>query len=119
MSSQRDPRAYLEDIERACGLVLRFSAGHSLATYEADEMLRSAVERQFQIVGEALILLRRHAPQLAAEVSDVERIIGFRHVIVHGYDTLDDETVWGIVVTRVAQLTDQVRELLDRLDPSR
>jgi uncharacterized protein with HEPN domain len=59
-------------------------------------MLRSAVERQFEIMGEALDALRRIAPEEAAKIPDLHRVVAFRNVLIHGYDSINDMTVWEI-----------------------
>lgn len=64
----RDPRAYLWHARRAAAFVVDFVADRSWAEYEADPLLRSAVERQFEIIGEALGQLGRAAPELAGSV---------------------------------------------------
>ncbi|CAL9674825.1 hypothetical protein SUDANB95_07758 [Actinosynnema sp. ALI-1.44] len=64
-----DPRAYLWDALHAVELLSQFSAGKSFTDYEADAMLRSAVERQFEIIGEALNQLRK----VDAELADAHR----------------------------------------------
>ena len=48
---QRDPRTYLFDMRQACDLISEFTAGRTLDQYQTDALLRSAVERQFQILG--------------------------------------------------------------------
>jgi uncharacterized protein with HEPN domain len=63
----RDPRTYLWDALRAAELIKEFSSGRTFTEYESDAMLRSAVERQFEIVGEALNQLSKRAPELAAK----------------------------------------------------
>ena len=88
---RRDPRAYLADIIEAAGLVIQFTKGLDLEAYRADRMVRSATERQLEIVGEALTQLRRVAPDISARIPDHRRIIGFRNVLIHGYDVVDDE----------------------------
>jgi hypothetical protein len=60
--------------------------GKTFADYDADPMLRSAVERQLMIVGEALNRLRRIEPELLASITDSRKIIAFRNILGHGYD---------------------------------
>ncbi|SEQ75235.1 HepT-like ribonuclease domain-containing protein [Lentzea albida] len=72
---RRDPRTYLWDALRAVELLAEFSSGKTFADYEADAMLRSAVERQFEIVGEALNNLSKVSPYLAASMPDLPRVV--------------------------------------------
>ena len=60
-------------------------------------MLRSAVERQFEIMGEAFVGLRRVDPELAAMIPDPRHIVAFRNVLIHGYATVDDRLVWAVI----------------------
>ena len=69
----RDPRAYLWDAVEAARAIGEFSSGRTLQEYEADRMLRSAVERQFEIVGEALGQFAKAAPDLAAQIPILPR----------------------------------------------
>jgi uncharacterized protein with HEPN domain len=77
-------------------------------------MLRSAVERQLMIVGEALNRLKKVEPTAAASVTDSRRIIAFRNVLVHGYDIVRDEVVWGILETDLTTLTRDVETRLEQ-----
>lgn len=67
---QRDARKYLHDIAHAADLVLSFTTGKALADYQADAMLRSAVERQLGIIGEALAQLAHLDEPLAAKIGE-------------------------------------------------
>ena len=58
-----ESRKYLYDMRQAARLLVRFSEGRTFEEYIADPMLRSAVERQFEILGEALAQLHRHDPE--------------------------------------------------------
>ena len=109
---QPESSALLWDARRAAGLVSDFVAGRTWADYEADPMLRSAVERQFEIVGEALNKLRRVDPTTAERVPDLPRIVAFRNVLVLGYATIDNELVWEAATTRVRTLASLVDSLL-------
>ena len=59
----RDPRAWLWDIQQAAKRVSRFLDGHDLPSYQSSDLVRSAVERQFEIIGEALSQLGKHSPR--------------------------------------------------------
>jgi uncharacterized protein with HEPN domain len=68
---------YLWDVQRAAERITRFTAGRTFDHYVADDMLAAAVERQFEIIGEAFVRLRRIAPDMVAMLPDVPQIIGF------------------------------------------
>ncbi len=75
-------------------------------------MMRSAVERQLGIIGEALNRLARVDPELAGRIPDIGRIVGFRNVLAHGYDVVDDEVVWTAIMLDVPELAAAVAALL-------
>ena len=75
-------------------------------------MLRSAVERTSEIIGEALNRALALEPSLAARVTDTRSIIAFRNVLVHGYATVADETVWGVVQGKLPTLQREIKSLL-------
>lgn len=104
---------YLWDARRAAERLTRFTAGSTLEAYRANEMLRSAVERQFEIIGEAFVGLRRVDPATADRIPDLPRIIAFRNVLIHGYASVDDLLVWGVVEADLARLLALVSGLLD------
>jgi uncharacterized protein with HEPN domain len=110
---QREPKAYLWDIAQATTSIHTFTAGKSLADYLADELLRSAVERKFGIVGEALSQLLRYFPEFHDRVTMVGDIIAFRNQVVHGYATLQDDIVWEIIQSYLPTLHREVLALLD------
>ncbi len=108
-----DPRKFLHDMRRACELLLRFTKSKTFEEYQADPLLRSAVERQCQIVGEGLYQLEKQDPELAARVPRSRDIINFRHVLVHGYHMIDDEVVWGTVKSNIPELFETLGRLLE------
>lgn len=79
-----DPRKSLHEMLKAARLVLKFTSGRSQAEYHHDEFLRAAVERELEIVGEALNRLFKVAPNIAAEISEHRAIIQFRNILAHG-----------------------------------
>lgn len=97
-------------------LILRFTRGRTFEEYANDPLLRSAVERQFEIVGEALNQMSRLDPGLAARVPALGDIIGFRNILVHGYAQVDDGIVWRATIDRLPSLVIVLRSLIDELD---
>lgn len=112
---RRDPNAYLRDALRASKAIQEFTAGKSLANYQASLLLRSAVERLFIIIGEALIQLRHLRPDLVVTISDHAQIIAFRNVLVHGYAAVDETVVWSIIDEKLPGFLLEVNQLLDDL----
>ena len=108
----RDPKAYLWDAKTAADAIADFVAGRTLEQYKSDLLLRSAVERQFEIVGEALNQLSRVAPGLASQVPDIGRIIAFRNILIHGYAIVDDEIVWRATGENLPGLRAKLESLL-------
>jgi uncharacterized protein with HEPN domain len=92
---QHETKKYLEDIALAAELIAQFTAGKTLADYMEDPMLRAAVERKFEIIGEALIQLSKRDAVVAGRISEHKRIIAFRNVLIHGYNNVDNLLVWG------------------------
>jgi uncharacterized protein with HEPN domain len=102
----------LYDMAEAADLVAEFVAGKTFDEYVQDAMLRSAVERQFEIIGEALNNALKLAPNLRTHIAGTERIIAFRNRLIHGYASVSSEIVWGIVEGNVPRLRRELAELL-------
>ncbi len=109
---RRDPRAYLYDILAAADSILAFAQGADLADYLENDMLRSAVERKFEIIGEALSQLARIDGELARRVSDWRDIIAFRNILIHNYAALDHSVVWRAQSEQLPSLRAEVAALL-------
>ncbi len=109
---QPEVRAYLYDLRKACTLIESFVAGKTFEDYRTDALLRSAVERQFSIIGEALNQMFRVAPELKGHISEATDIIGFRNWLVHGYASVSDEIVWGAATSRLARLQREIEHLI-------
>jgi uncharacterized protein with HEPN domain len=107
-----EAKKYLLDIQQAAALASEFVAGRTFADYQATAMLRAAVERQCEIIGEALAKLAKVDEPVAARISEYRRIIAFRNILIHGYAELDHRLVWDVVTTKVPTLTDEVSALL-------
>jgi len=104
-------RKLLLDLILACEETRAFCSGKTLDSFQSDRMLQLAVELQFEIIGEALYRLERVDPDdLPKKIPDYRRIVGFRNVIAHGYDIIDDAVLWDFAVNRIPELLKQVHE---------
>lgn len=103
----------LWDAQRAITNARRFVRGKRFEDYVADDMLRSAVERQLEIAGEALSKLRRIDPDAATRIPDLARLVGLRNVLIHGYASVDDRIVWGVVEAHLNAIEEAIQRLLE------
>jgi uncharacterized protein with HEPN domain len=105
-------RALLYDMQQAGMLVEDFISGKSFDDYVADPLLRSGVERQLEITGEALNQLARLDPDEVARITDYRRIIALRNILVHGYARVDHQVIWNIVERSLPVLRREVDALM-------
>lgn len=94
---KRDPRKLLWDAREAVDAIASFTQGKSASDYAESHLLRSAVERQFEIIGEALARLAKANAAMAAQIPMLRSIIGFRNILIHGYATVNDDMVWRTI----------------------
>jgi uncharacterized protein with HEPN domain len=114
---QRDARAFLWDIQQAADAIQRFVAGLDVRTYAEAELVHSAVERKFEIIGEALNQVAKLDPVLARRIPDIRDIIAFRNVLIHAYAVVEHDRVWRIAEASLPGLRVAVAALLDELGP--
>ena len=107
----RSPKL-LEDIRDAAAFVGEVTQGRTLAQYSADRLLRQAVERNFEIIGEAVRRLAQVDPASAEGIAQYPQIIAFRNILIHGYDLVDHALVWSTVQTQLPALLRDVQALL-------
>lgn len=105
-------RKLLFDVRESGRSIQEWCKGRNFSGYSVDRQFRRAVEREFEIVGEALNRLGQTEPDLATRITELPRIVGFRNRIIHGYDTVDDAIVWGVIEAHLPRLLEEVeREL--------
>jgi uncharacterized protein with HEPN domain len=75
-------------------------------------MMRAAVERQLEIIGEALNLARQADETLEDRLPEIRQIIGMRNRIIHGYDSVDHMLVWDVVQAKIVPLRQKLEPLL-------
>lgn len=92
-----DVRVYLHDILAAGEAIKNFIEGKTYDDYAADLLLRSAVERQLAIIGEALNQALKLEPSLAANITSARQMVDFRNLLIHAYITVSAPTVWTVL----------------------
>ena len=97
MSTLHTAEKLLFDVLSAAQSIKEFTSNVDKESFQSNEMIQSACERKFEIIGEALNRLNRHFPKVAEQVPEIEKIIGFRNIIAHGYDIVDSEIVWETI----------------------
>ncbi len=95
----RDLRSYLWDIQQASEEILQFTRNKTFVDYESDGMMRAAVERKFEIIGEAIAQIARSSPEKVADLNHYRRFIGFRNILIHQSATIVNEIVWNTIET--------------------
>lgn len=114
-----EPRsaALLWDLLTAVQRIQVFVAAKTWDDYASDVLLRSAVERQFEVAGEAMSVLRKVDPATADRVPNAHRMAGMRNVLVHGYAQVNNQTVWHAATTDIAEIAATAPVLLNEHDP--
>lgn len=108
----REAPAYLQDVVAACDAIDSVLSGVEFDEYQATRMLRSSVEREFTIIGEAIAVLSRTEPGLFARITNGRRIVDFRNQLTHAYLHVDDRIVWLIACNDVPLLRAECETLL-------
>jgi uncharacterized protein with HEPN domain len=106
----------LEDIRDAASFVRQSVAGLGLQEYEANRLLRQGVERNVEIIGEALNRLAQVDDDTAGRVGPVTQIKAFRNILVHAYDSIDHQIVWDVIQNKLPLLLTNVEQLLKDVD---
>ena len=95
----------LLDIVLACDETSEFCRDKNFDEFTRDRLLQLALERQFEIIGEALHRLERiDEANLGLRIPDYRKIIGLRNIIAHGYDVVDDGALWDLAINRLPEL---------------
>lgn len=102
----------LEDIRDAAAYIGELAQGRSLEDYRRERMLRQAIERNFEIIGEGVGRLAGVDPETASRIGNHRQIVDFRNLLIHGYDLLDDRIVWSTIAEKIPVLLAEVEALL-------
>lgn len=104
-------KKFLFDIQESIDSIHKYLGDkRDFKAYMADKMLRRAIEREFEIIGEAMNRIERLDSTL--EISSKRQIISMRNRVIHGYDKIDNEIVWGTIVRHLPTLKTEIDNLL-------
>ena len=112
----RDALAYLSDVIESCDAITAALLGLDLDEYKRSRLVRSSVEREFIIIGEAVSALSRVAPGVFASITRARRIVDFRNQLTHEYPTVDDTLVWAIADRDVPVLREECSALMKAIE---
>ena len=84
--------------------------GKTFGIYKNNLLLKKAIERNLEIIGEAVNLIIKEDPNI--KIDNAKSIIGLRNFIIHSYDNITDETIWAIVINHLPKLKTDVLKLL-------
>lgn len=101
-----DVQMLLEELESFKSIV-----GNDFYSYQKQIVVKRAVERDLEIIGEAIKELLKLEPEL--KITSARKIIGFRNLLAHSYDSIEDEMVWGILWKDIPVLQDEISKLLE------
>lgn len=105
-------KKYLFDIQESIDSIQKYLGDkRDFKVYMADKMLRRAVEREFEIIGEAMSRIEKLDSTI--EISGKRQIISMRNRVIHGYDKIDNEIIWGTIVRHLPTLKLEIDNLLD------
>lgn len=80
--------------------------------YEKDILLKRAIERNIEIIGEAMNRILKKDVDI--EISNSRKIVDIRNRIIHGYDSVSDDVVWSVVIKYLPILKNEVQIFLDK-----
>jgi uncharacterized protein with HEPN domain len=110
-SMDNEVKTWLKDIEQAIVEINSFIPEiKNFKEFQKDLKTKRAVERNIEIVGEAMRRILKVVPDI--KISHTRKIVDTRNRIIHGYDSVSEEILWGIVVKNLPELEKEVKELL-------
>jgi len=104
-------KKYLYDIKTSIDSIYDFLGdNHSFTEYQKNKLLRRGIERELEIIGEAINNLLKIEPTI--NIKDARKIVDLRNWVIHGYDKVDDVIVWGIIRNNIPSLRNDIEKLL-------
>ena len=112
-----DARVLLADVDSAATDIARFTEGMNRETYARDARTQAAVERKFEIIGEALNRLHQTFPEIAERIPRLREAVSFRNLLIHGYAVVIPDRVWDYAENDLPELRRIAQALLGEMEP--
>ena len=104
-------KKYLSDILESINSINSYLQGkRDFNLYLQNKMIRRSVEREVEIIGEAVNRLLKINPQI--EISAASKIVDQRNLVIHAYDSVNNEMIWSVVVKHLPLLKNEVEHIL-------
>jgi uncharacterized protein with HEPN domain len=108
---KREVKKYLFDIKTSIESIYEFlGEKRNFFEYQNNKLLRRGVEREIEIIGEAMNRIMRFSPEV--QIQNARQIVDTRNWVIHGYDKVDDVVIWGIISIHLPKLLKEVEDLL-------
>ena len=103
---------FLYDIQQCISKIETYTENQTQEDYLEDEKTQDAVERNFEIIGEAVNNIRKIDSSIADQIRESGKIVGFRNQLIHGYDMISDYITWDIIQTKLPILKADINKML-------
>ena len=110
---QPESKKYLYDISQAINEIELFIKGVNIKTFNNNQILQSALERKYEIIGEALNRIKRINEEILSRITDAHKIIGLRNILAHGYDMVDIKILWDATKNNLPKLKQEIKKLIE------
>lgn len=105
-------KKYLLDISNSINSIYEYlGEKRDFIEYKRNKLLRRAIEREFEIIGEAVNRILKE--DKSVQMKNAGNIIGLRNFVIHSYDSVDDTIIWGIIINHLPKLKTEVEDLLE------
>ncbi len=114
---KHDFEAYVWDIRDRGQKILEFVGSSTEEEYLGNSLVRAAVERNLEVIGEAIVLASRHFPDHIDRIPDRDKFIELSNQLADGYNDLDHHQVWTAIQQSLPKLLQQAAEILQQKPP--
>lgn len=106
---------YLYDIDLAIAEIDSYFVGipKDFIAYKKNIMLKRAVERDLEIIGEAVNKIKKKDEDFLNNISEAKSIIGLRNLVIHAYDNISDENIWAVIINHLPKLKFEIKLLIE------